>query len=170
MREKTFLLLPSKSYYSGGATDLTTKVLTLPLSQKQIMQIIPHRSPSLFIDKILELEPGQKAIGVYRVKEGDCEGHFPDNPIMPGFKILEIMNQIGAVALLSIPENRDKIAAIVGTDRSRFRKRVGPGDEIRAEVEKTQEGRIGRCTGKAYVNKVLVAEAEILFTILPKEI
>lgn len=144
-----------------------TQKLALPLTKEEIMRILPHRPPFLFVDEIIELVLGKRAVGVYAVKEEDCQGHFPDHPIMPGVLTLEVINQVGAVAILSLPENHGRIAMIIGADGLRFRGIIRPGDTIRAEVEKTREGRIGKCQGMAFVNDKRVVEAEILFTLSP---
>lgn len=138
------------------------------LSIQEIMAIIPHRYPFLLIDRILELEPGQRAVGEKLVTIGEpyFQGHFPDHPIMPGVLIVEALAQTGAVAALSLPENRGKMAFFAGIDGVRFRKPVYPGDTLRLEVrfDKMRRG-IGKGTGVATVNGQVVCEGELMFAL-----
>jgi 3-hydroxyacyl-[acyl-carrier-protein] dehydratase len=136
------------------------------LTTKEIMAIIPHRYPFLLIDRILELEPGQRAVGEKLVTIGEpfFQGHFPDFPIMPGVLIVEALAQTGCVAALSMPEYRDKIAFFAGIDKVRFKRMVQPGDTLRLEVtlDKIRRG-IGRGTGTATVDGQLACAGELLF-------
>jgi 3-hydroxyacyl-[acyl-carrier-protein] dehydratase len=136
------------------------------LTTKEIMAIIPHRYPFLLIDRILELEPGQRAVGEKLVTIGEpfFQGHFPDFPIMPGVLIVEALAQTGCVAALSMPEYRDKIAFFAGIDKLRFKRMVQPGDTLRLEVtlDKIRRG-IGRGTGTATVDGQLACAGELLF-------
>lgn len=138
------------------------------LNTQEIMAIIPHRYPFLLIDRILELEPGVRAVGEKLVTIGEpfFQGHFPDQPIMPGVLIVEALAQTGAVAALSLPEHRDKLAFFAGIDGVRFRKPVLPGDVLRLEIrfEKMRRG-IGKGAGKATVNGQLVCEGELMFAL-----
>lgn len=142
------------------------------LNAQQIMEIIPHRYPMLMVDRILELEPGQRAVGIKCVSSGDSffVGHYPGNPIMPGVLIMEACAQVGAVALLSLEANRDKVPMFAGLDGVRFRKPVVPGDVLRMEVTITkQRGPIGRGSASAYVGDTLVAEGELTFALGDKQ-
>ncbi len=133
---------------------------------KEIMEIIPHRYPFLFVDKILELTPGEFAIGVKNVSidEPFFQGHFPAEPVMPGVLILEAMAQVGAVAVLSLPELKGKIAYFAGVKEAKFRKKVVPGDTLRMEVRMTSlRSRFGVSEAKAYVGEDLVCEATLSF-------
>jgi 3-hydroxyacyl-[acyl-carrier-protein] dehydratase len=138
------------------------------LEAKDIQQIIPHRWPFLLVDRILELEPGQGAIGVKNVTAAEpCfQGHFPDYPIFPGVLIVEAMAQVGAVAVLSVPENKGRVVLFAGIDGLRFRRPVFPGDTLRLEVSFTKmRGSIGKGTAKATVEGTTVAEGELTFAI-----
>ncbi len=134
----------------------------------QIQQVIPHRYPFLLVDKILELEVGKRAVGVKNVtiNEPFFQGHFPGYPVMPGVLIVEALAQVGAVAVLSIEENKGKLAFFAGIDEFRFKDQVKPGDTLSLEVELTRvRGSIGKGTGTARVNGKVVAEGGLLFAL-----
>ena len=138
------------------------------LSSREIQQIIPHRWPFLLVDKVIDLQPGESATGIKNVTAGDIcfQGHFPDYPIFPGVLIVEAMAQVGAVAVLSVPENKGKIVLFAGIDNLRFRGPVFPGDTLRLEVRFTKmRGSIGKGTAKATVEGKTVAEGELTFAI-----
>ncbi|HMO58165.1 MAG TPA: 3-hydroxyacyl-ACP dehydratase FabZ [Roseiflexaceae bacterium] len=138
------------------------------LTIEQIMAIIPHRYPFLLIDRILELEPGKRAVGekLVSVNEPFFQGHFPGRPIMPGVLIIEALAQTGAVAALSLAEYQGKLAFFAGIDGTRFRRMVVPGDTLRLEVtfEKMRRG-IGKASAHATVSGEAACEAELLFAI-----
>jgi 3-hydroxyacyl-[acyl-carrier-protein] dehydratase len=138
----------------------------------EIKAIIPHRYPFLMIDRILELEPGVRALGVKNVtiNEEFFQGHFPDYPVMPGVLIIEAMAQVGAVAILSIPEHRGRLAFFAGIDGVRFRRQVRPGDCLSMEVNLTSfRMGVGKGEAKAYVGDALVASGTLTFALGPKE-
>ena len=138
------------------------------LNIKEIQEIIPHRYPFLLIDKIEELEPGVKAVGYKNVTMNEYffQGHFPTEPIMPGVLIIEALAQVGAVAVLSLPENKGKIAYFAGINNAKFRQKVVPGDVLRLEIEIIKrKGPIGIGKAVATVNGKKVAEAELTFAI-----
>jgi 3-hydroxyacyl-[acyl-carrier-protein] dehydratase len=138
------------------------------LSTQEIMAIIPHRYPFLLIDRILELEPGQRAVAekLVTANEPQFTGHFPGNPVMPGVLIVEALAQAGAVAALSLPEHSGKLVLFAGIDSCRFKRVVRPGDVLRLEVslDKLRRG-IGKGTGRATVGAELACEAELLFAV-----
>jgi 3-hydroxyacyl-[acyl-carrier-protein] dehydratase len=138
------------------------------LTTQEIMAIIPHRHPFLLIDRIIELEPGVRAVGEKLVSIGEpyLQGHFPDFPIMPGVLQIEALAQTACVAALILPENRDKIGLFAGLDKVRFKRQVRPGDTLRLEVqfEKIKMG-IGKGRGVATVDGQLACEAELIFAI-----
>ncbi|HEX9373234.1 MAG TPA: 3-hydroxyacyl-ACP dehydratase FabZ [Roseiflexaceae bacterium] len=138
------------------------------LTTQEIMAILPHRYPFLLIDRILELEPGQRAVGEKLVTIGEpfFQGHFPDYPIMPGVLIVEALAQTGGVAALSLPEYKGKLAFFAGIDGVRFRRQVTPGDTLRLEVQLDRMRRgLGRASGVATVGGQLVCEGKLLFAI-----
>lgn len=138
------------------------------LTAQEIMQIIPHRYPFLLLDRILELEPGVRALGekLVTINEPYFQGHFPGMPIMPGVMIIEALAQTGAVAALSLPENEGKLAFFAGVDKVRFRRPVRPGDTLRLEVslDKIRRG-IGKGSGRATVDGLVACEGEIMFAL-----
>ncbi len=138
------------------------------LTIEQIMEIIPHRPPFLLVDRILELEAGVRAVGLKQVtiNEPFFVGHFPGQPIMPGVLHIEALAQVGAVALLSQPEQRGKLALFAGIDGVRFRRIVKPGDTLRLEVtlEKMRRS-IGKGRGVATVDGAVATEGEFTFAI-----
>ena len=109
----------------------------MSLGIKEIEAILPHRHPFLLIDRIDELEPGMRAVGVKAVTfhEEFFAGHFPGEPVMPGVLILEALAQVGAVAILSVEENKGKTAFFGGVDNVRFRRKVVPGDVLTLTCE-----------------------------------
>ncbi len=138
------------------------------LGSKEIQEIIPHRWPFLLVDKIVELEAGVKAVGLknFTSTEFYFPGHFPDFPVVPGVLLAEALAQVGAVALLSVPGNKGKIAFFAGMDRFRFRKPVFPGDTVTLEVTLDKlRGSIGKGTAKATVDDKVVANGELMFAI-----
>ena len=138
------------------------------LNTKQIMEILPHRAPFLLVDRIDELEPGKKAVGCKAVtyNEPYFQGHFPQEPVMPGVLICEALAQVGAVALLSSEEYKGKLAFFGGINKARFRQKVVPGDVLRLETELIKiKGPVGVGKAIAYKNGKVCVEAELTFVI-----
>ncbi|MFB6365861.1 3-hydroxyacyl-[acyl-carrier-protein] dehydratase [Paenibacillus tianmuensis] len=138
------------------------------MNANQILETLPHRYPFLLVDRIESVEEGQKAVGIKNVSinEPFFQGHFPGFPVMPGVLIVEAMAQVGAVAMLSVPDFKGKIAFLAGIDGARFRRQVVPGDQLRIEVSITKlKGVIGKGQAVAYVDGELAAEAELTFAI-----
>ncbi len=136
------------------------------LNTTQIMEIIPHRYPFLLIDTIEELEVGSRAVAkkCVTMNEPFFQGHFPGKPIMPGVLIVEALAQTGAVAMLSRPENKGRLALFGGIKNARFKGKVVPGDVLMLETVITKtKGPVGTGISKAYVDGKVVAEGEFTF-------
>lgn len=134
---------------------------------QEIIKLIPHRYPFLLVDRILEVEPQKRIVGLKNVtfNEPFFQGHFPGRPIMPGVLIVEAMAQTGGVlAFLSLPEEeRGRVIFFAGIDKVRFRRPVVPGDQVRMEVVVIKQRRlVWGLSGKAFVGDTLACEAELL--------
>ena len=136
---------------------------------EEIKRILPHRDPFLFLDQILELDPGKSVVAIKNVtgEEEFFRGHFPGQPIMPGVLVLEAMAQAGGFLLLHMVEDPTKKLMYFSTiERAKFRKQVVPGDQLRFELDllKVKLGS-SKIAGKAYVNGKVVAEMTFLATL-----
>lgn len=138
------------------------------LELDRIKEIIPHREPFIFIDRIVYLEEGVKAEGEWELKPDYFffKGHFPEYPVVPGVIIAESLAQTGAVAILSKESNKGKIAFFAGIDRLKFRRQVRPGEKLvmTMEIVKTRKN-YGKGNGVAYVNNEVVAEGNFSFAL-----
>jgi len=141
---------------------------------QQIQEMLPHRYPFLLVDRILEIEPGRRVVGLKNVtiNEAFFQGHFPGQPIMPGVLIIEAMAQVGGVLLMrTLNANPEKkLLYFTGIDRAKFRKPVLPGDQLRFELELLHlRSRNSKMQARAYVDGKLVAEAELSCAIVDRE-
>jgi len=140
----------------------------MELNSNQIQEIIPHRFPFLLVDRVLELEPGKycKAIKNVSVNESHFLGHFPQEHVMPGVLIIEALAQAGAIIILSLEENKGKIAYFAGIDKCKFKQKVVPGDQLLLDVEIIrQKGPIGVGKAIATVNGKVAVIAELKFAV-----
>ena len=139
-----------------------------PFGRETIAQIIPHRDPFLFLDEVLELEPGVRVLArkLVRGDEWFFPGHFPGRPIMPGVIMVEALAQAGAVAALAAEGNAGKLVLFAGIDDLRFKRLVSPGDELLLECQiEAVRGPVGKGRGKATVNGELAVRGTLTFAI-----
>ena len=139
------------------------------LNKEEIKNIIPQRDPFLMIDEVEEYVPGESAIAYKNVNEQEWyfKGHFPGNPIMPGVLIAESLAQTGAVAILSMDENKEKNALFGGIDKMKFKRKVVPGDRLKLEVKIIKrKGPIGVGEAIATIDEKIVAKGELTFALV----
>lgn len=145
--------------------------MSLKLESHEIEKIIPHRYPFLLIDKIIEGEIGEYAVGIKQISRNEWyfDGHFPGQPILPGVLQLEMMAQVGAVAFMAQEENQDKLAVFAGVKNARFTKPVSPGDSLTIKTEFTGQ-KLGLGFAKAEIKRdgQKVSQAELTFALIDK--
>ena len=131
----------------------------------EIQKMLPHRYPFLFVDRILEIEPGKRIVGLKNVSidEPFFQGHFPGRPIMPGVLMVEAMAQVSGVLVYKSSETDDNMVYFMSIEKAKFRKPVVPGDQLILEVEALQNrGKVWKFKGEAKVDGKVVCEAEFM--------
>lgn len=145
----------------------------MKLGPEEIRKLLPHREPFLLVDEVVELVPRQRLVAIKRVRASEpyFAGHFPGAPVMPGVLIVEALAQAGALLIFREVVDRDsKLVFFAGIDQARFRHPVFPGDTLRLEVEVISwRNTRSKMAGKAYVGDRLVAEAELLATMVDRD-
>jgi UDP-3-O-[3-hydroxymyristoyl] N-acetylglucosamine deacetylase/3-hydroxyacyl-[acyl-carrier-protein] dehydratase len=139
------------------------------LGSEEIMKLLPHRYPFLLVDRIIDLEPCKRAVGIKNVSVNEYffQGHFPNRPVMPGVLIIEAMAQVGGVVMLSSAENKGKLAYFMAANNAKFRKTVVPGDQLVIEITAGKlKSKTGTVYAKASVEEKVVAEAELMFALV----
>lgn len=139
------------------------------LTNIEIQNIIPHRYPFLLIDKVVEVEPGKRAVGIKNVSVNEpfFQGHFPGNPIMPGVLIVEALAQTACVAGLMLEDNKGKLGVFTGIESMKFRRQVVPGDVLKLEAEFLAfKMGMGKAKVRATVEGEVAAEGEIKFAMI----
>ncbi|MBL7081504.1 MAG: UDP-3-O-[3-hydroxymyristoyl] N-acetylglucosamine deacetylase [Candidatus Omnitrophica bacterium] len=138
------------------------------LDTEAVMRVLPHRPPFLFVDKIIDLEEGKRCVGIKNLTINDYffKGHFPQRPVMPGVLVIEAMAQVGGVMMLSLAQNRGKLAYFMAANNVKFRKPVLPGDQLVLEVKAVRiKAKTGHVHAEALVEDKLVAEADLMFAL-----
>lgn len=150
----------------ASASHQAASVVEAPFGRETIETILPHRDPFLFVDEVLELEPGVRIVTrkLVRSDEWFFEGHFPGRPIMPGVIMVEALAQTCAILVLLAPENRGKLPLFAGIDKMRFKRIVSPGDELifTSRVGATW-GRVGKGDAEARVGGELAVRGTLMF-------
>ena len=139
------------------------------LDIREILRILPHRFPFVLVDRILELEPGKRAVGIKNVtiNEPFFQGHFPQAPIMPGVMLIEAMAQLGGLTLINHETNTGKFAVLTSLEKVRFRRTVTPGDQLLMEVDvRRQRAHTGEVSARATVAGKVAGEAQIRYMIV----
>jgi 3-hydroxyacyl-[acyl-carrier-protein] dehydratase len=142
------------------------------MSIRTPLEVLPHKPPFLFIDRISAVVPGVSAVGHWQLRgdEWFFPGHFPGRPTLPGVLMCEAIAQVGAYTLLSSPGMENKLPLFGGLDAARFRKQVGPGDELELVVELGRmSARAGKGAGKALLNGEVACECELMFVLVPAQ-
>jgi len=138
----------------------------------KIMEHLPHRYPMLLVDRITDYQPGKRLVGIKNVtiNEPFFQGHYPGHPIMPGVLIIEAMAQCGGLLIMDqVEKPEDKVVYFMSVDRVKWRRPVTPGDTLVFELEMLQFRRgVCKMKGKGFVDGVLVAEAELMASIVDK--
>lgn len=140
---------------------------------KDIQHLLPHRYPFLLVDRVLEIYPGERIVGIKNlsINEEFFQGHFPGNPIMPGVLIVEALAQISGILALKSGAAGGKAVYFMSIEKAKFRKPVVPGDQLRLEVSILQNrGNVWKFSGSAFVEDKIAAEAEFTAMVTDREI
>jgi len=140
---------------------------------KWIQNFLPHRYPFLLVDRVIEIDPGKKAVGIKNVtmNEEFFQGHFPGNPIMPGVLIIEAMAQLAGVLAFNSGANKGTSVYFLSIEKAKFRRPVVPGDQIKLEITVSQHrGNVWKFSGSAVVEEKVAAEAEFTAMVTDREI
>ncbi len=140
---------------------------------KEIQRFLPHRYPFLLVDRIIEMDPGIKAVGIKNVTINELffQGHFPGQPIMPGVLLIEALAQVAGVLAFHSGATPSKSVYFMSIEKAKFRKPVVPGDQIKLEVNIVQHrGNVWKFSGSAMVEEKVAAEAEFTAMVTDKEI
>lgn len=140
----------------------------MELNSNQIQEILPHRYPFQLVDRVTDYEPGKWAKGIKCVSVNEMQflGHFPQQHVMPGVLVVEALAQVGAIAILTLEENKGKIAFFGGIKNARFKKQIVPGDRLEMECELLDmKGPIGTGKAVAKVDGKVAVTAELTFVV-----
>ena len=140
------------------------------LNSEQIMGLLPHRYPFALVDRVVEHEPGVRAVAIKNItlNEPQFQGHFPDRPLMPGVLIVEAMAQVGGLIVKQMPDLPKGLFVFAGIDGVRFRRPVVPGDQLRitCELVSLKRQRFGKVKAEATVDGQLVCSGDLMFSMM----
>lgn len=140
---------------------------------KEIQTLLPHRYPFLLVDRIVELTPGEKAVGIKNVTANEefFQGHFPGNPIMPGVLMVEAMAQVAGILAFKSGDIQGQSVYFMSIEKVKFRRPVVPGDQLRMEIKILQQrGNVWKFSGQAFVEDKIASEADFTAMVTDKEI
>ena len=167
---ETHTLTPAIDAKQTCEKEIDTPSHKAVLTVEDVHKLLPHRYPFALVDRIIDYVPGERAVGIKNVtfNEPQFQGHFPDRPIMPGVLIVEAMAQVGGIVLTQLPDVPEGLLMFAGIDKVRFRRPVVPGDQLVMTVEllSVKRRRFGKMQGRATVDNQLVAEGELMFSLV----
>ncbi|MDH6061066.1 3-hydroxyacyl-ACP dehydratase FabZ [Chrysosporum bergii ANA360D] len=154
----------------NAPTPEQTNEVKTTFSAAEILKLLPHRYPFLLVDKIIDYVPGKLAVGIKNitVNEPQFQGHFPEQPLMPGVLIVEAMAQVGGIVIKQQPGFENGLFVFAGIDKVRFRRQVVPGDQLVITVEllRIKQRRFVKVQARAEVESQLAAEGELMFSLI----